>query len=374
MRIDRIVGRFALACAMSAPAVALHAQSYPARPIRLIVPYPPGAGTDIIARTVGQKLGEVLGQQIVVDNRGGGGGVIGADAGAKAPPDGYTMVLVTSTFAMTPALQKPPYDPVRDFTPLILLAAVPNILVIHPALPAHSLQELIALARARPGELSYATSGTGTVSHLLTEWLCSMVGGVKLVHVPYKGNAQALTDLLGGHVSIMFSALPSAMPYLVSGVVTQTGIPWHLQIAPDSDNNLLDPIAALPMDSCWGHPYQKQYHYHGYSWKCFPNQGDPNEHSPLFGYAIDGFGVYGPRGEKGVLLTNDDLDECHGHTHAIEWDGETKVMYHYHVNNEYPYTMGCYRGKPVELPAHLQHATMHGFLTRHQTSAAESAR
>jgi tripartite-type tricarboxylate transporter receptor subunit TctC len=201
------------AAALLLPATALHAQTgYPNRPIRLIVPYPPGAGTDIIARTVGQKLGEILGQQIVIDNHGGGGGVIGADAGAKAPPDGYTMVLVTSTFAMTPTLQKPPYDPVRDFTPLVLLAAVPNILVVNPSIPAANLQELIALARSR--ELSYATSGNGTVSHLLTEWLRSLVGGMQLTHVPYKGNAQALTDLLGGHVSIMFSALPSAIAHI----------------------------------------------------------------------------------------------------------------------------------------------------------------
>src|SRR3954470_21478131 len=205
-------------------AAGLFAQGYPAKPIRLIVPYPPGAGTDIIGRTVGQKLGEVLGQQVIVDNRGGGGGVIGADAAAKSPPDGYTMVLVTSTFAMTPALQKPPYDPVNDFTPLILLAAVPNILVIHPSLPARNVKELIALARAKPGELSYATSGNGTVSHLLTEWMSSLVGGLKLVHVPYKGNAQALTDLLGGHVSFMFSALPSAMPHLTAGRVRPIAI------------------------------------------------------------------------------------------------------------------------------------------------------
>ncbi len=206
-------------------AASLHAQTpYPAKPIRLVVPYPPGAGTDLIARTVGQKLGEALGQQIVVDNRGGGGGVIGANAVAKSPPDGYTMVLVTSTFAMTPALQKPPYDPIRDFTPLILLAAVPNILVIHPGLPAHTLQELVALARARPGELGYATSGNGTVSHLLTEWLRSSVGGMQVTHVPYKGNSQALTDLLGGHVSIMFSALPSAMPFLLTNKVRPIAI------------------------------------------------------------------------------------------------------------------------------------------------------
>jgi tripartite-type tricarboxylate transporter receptor subunit TctC len=221
----RTIASSLCACALLLPAAALRAQgAYPTRPIRLIVPYPPGAGTDIIARTVGQKLGEILGQQIVVDNRGGGGGVIGADAGAKAPPDGYTMVLVTSTFAMTPALQKPPYDPIRDFTPLVLLAAVPNILVINPSLPAHTLQELIALMRARPGELTYATSGTGTVSHLLTEWLRSMVGGVQIVHVPYKGNAQALTDLLGGHVSMMFSALPSAMPHLATNRVRPIAI------------------------------------------------------------------------------------------------------------------------------------------------------
>jgi tripartite-type tricarboxylate transporter receptor subunit TctC len=150
--------------------------------------------------------------------------VIGADAVAKSPPDGYTIGLVTSTFAMTPTLQKPPYDPIRDFTPLILLATVPNILVIHPGLPAHNLQELIALARARPGELGYATSGNGTVSHLLTEWLRGMVGGMQIVHVPYKGNSQALTDLLGGHVSIMFSALPSAMAFIATNKVRPIAI------------------------------------------------------------------------------------------------------------------------------------------------------
>jgi len=216
--------RYITALALLLAGTLVHAQAYPTKPIRLIVPYPPGAGTDIIARTVGQKLGEVLGQQIVVDNRGGGGGVIGADAAAKSPPDGYTMVLVTSTFAMTPTLQKPPYDPVRDFTPLVLLAAVPNILVVNPSIQATTLQELIALARAKPNEISYATSGNGTVSHLLTEWLRSLVGGMQLVHVPYKGNAQALTDLLGGHVSIMFSALPSAIAHISSGRVRPIAI------------------------------------------------------------------------------------------------------------------------------------------------------
>ena len=148
---------------------------------------------------------------------------------------------------------------------------------------------------------------------------------------------------------------PGCLESIFTGVVTQTGASWHADVAIDANYRLLDPVAALPMDACWGHPYMEQYHYHGYSWKCFPDQGEPGVHSPLFGYAIDGFGVFGPLGEDGQMVTNDDLDECHGHTHDIEWDGETKEMYHYHVNNEYPYSIGCFRGTPIELPHHLNH-------------------
>jgi hypothetical protein len=148
---------------------------------------------------------------------------------------------------------------------------------------------------------------------------------------------------------------PTCVEHILTGVATQTGVAWHVDIALDDKFNLVDPSAALPMDRCWAHPYDTQYHYHGYSWKCLPDQGDAEEHSPLFGYAIDGFGVFGPRGEDGVPVTNADLDECHGHTHVIEWNGEQKEMFHYHVNNEYPYSIGCYRGTPVELPEHLQH-------------------
>lgn len=148
---------------------------------------------------------------------------------------------------------------------------------------------------------------------------------------------------------------PTCVEYLASGVATQTGAVWHVDIALDDKFNLVDPSAALPMDRCWGHPYHTQYHYHGYSWKCMPDQGEETEHSPLFGYAIDGFGVFGPRGEDGVPVTNNDLDECHGHTHPIEWNGKVKDMFHYHVNNEYPYSIGCFRGTPAELPEQLQH-------------------
>jgi hypothetical protein len=148
---------------------------------------------------------------------------------------------------------------------------------------------------------------------------------------------------------------PTCVHWIFQGLVTQTGAAWHADVAPDSSFQLHDPVTALPLDRCFGHPYAAQYHYHAYSWKCFPNQGEAGEHSPLFGYAIDGFGVFGPRGESGKPVTNAELDECHGHTHEIEWDGENRVMYHYHVNTEYPYSIGCYRGTPIELPHHLQH-------------------
>ena len=150
------------------------------------------------------------------------------------------------------------------------------------------------------------------------------------------------------------NAKPSCILWIFLGMVSQTGAAWHAEVAPDTQLKIHDPISALPLDECWGHPYNTQYHYHAYSWKCFPNQGKSGEHSPLFGYAIDGFGVYGPRGENGELVTNDDLDECHGHTHEIEWDGVQKSMYHYHVNNQYPYSIGCYRGTPIALPKELQ--------------------
>jgi hypothetical protein len=155
----------------------------------------------------------------------------------------------------------------------------------------------------------------------------------------------------------VYSETPSCISDLVFGVVTQTGAVWHANIA--YAGVWVDPIAALPHDKCWGHPYAQQYHYHGFSWKCFPRQGDAEKHSPLFGYALDGFGIYGPRGDEGKLLRNVDLDECHGHVGRIEWDGKWKTMYHYHLNNEYPYGPGCYRGKPGTAVSHGKHT--HGY-------------
>jgi len=203
-----------LLCAAAAPAVA---QDFPNRALRMIVPFPPGGGTDIVARMLAQKLGEALGQQVIVDNRGGAGGAIGTELLARAAPDGYTAGVVSGSHAINPALQrKMPYDAVRDFTPVTMLVAGPGMLVVHPSLPVRSVRELVALARAKPGQIAYASPGSGTPPHLGAE-LFSMLAGVRFVHVPYKGNAPAMTDLMSGQVSLSFPVIPAALPHVQGG-------------------------------------------------------------------------------------------------------------------------------------------------------------
>jgi tripartite-type tricarboxylate transporter receptor subunit TctC len=194
------------------------AQSYPTKPIRFIVPFPPGGGNDTIARTFGQKMTQSLGQQVVIDNRAGAGGNIGAETAAHALPDGYTLFLGgVGSHGINPNLQtKLPYDPIRDFAPISLIAAAPLVIVVPPSVPAKSLGELITLAKSRPGELNYASSGAGTIAHLSAELLNSMAG-IKLEHVPYKGTGPALTDLLGGRVQVMFNSAVSILPQVRSG-------------------------------------------------------------------------------------------------------------------------------------------------------------
>ena len=157
----------------------------------------------------------------------------------------------------------------------------------------------------------------------------------------------------------IYSETPYCMNSIVVGIATQTGARWDVNIA-YTGSKWVDPVAALPLDECWGHPYSAQYHYHGYSWKCFPNQGSQTEHSPLLGYALDGFGIYGPRGDRGKLLTNAELDECHGHIGLIKWDGQWKQMYHYHLNNEFPYGPGCFRGRPATITSFTPQIHVHG--------------
>jgi tripartite-type tricarboxylate transporter receptor subunit TctC len=193
-----------------------HAQ-YPTKPVRLIVPFPPGGGTDTLARIYGLKLGEALGQQVVIDNRPGGGTNIGAELAAKAPGDGHTALMGNISHAINVTLYtKLGYDLVRDFAPVTLLASTPNILVVHPSIPARSVKELIALARARPGQLDYSSSGSGTSSHLAAELFSSMAG-VKMTHIPYKGGGPSVIALTGGQVSVGFATTPSVIAHVKSG-------------------------------------------------------------------------------------------------------------------------------------------------------------
>ena len=207
-----------LALGLTLACTGVSAQNYPSRPIRLVVPYPPGGPLDIMARAIGQKLTEAWSQPVVVDNRAGDGGNIGAELVAKSPADGYTLLLgAVATHAINPTLYgKVPYDPVKDFAPVALVAQVPNILVVNPSVPARSVKELIELARARPGYLNFGSGSTGSTGHLAGE-LFNAMAGVQMVHIPYKGGAPAMADLLAGQVQLMFDNLANALPNVRAG-------------------------------------------------------------------------------------------------------------------------------------------------------------
>ena len=194
------------------------AQGYPTKSIRFIVPFPPGGGNDTIARLIGQKLTAATGQQVLVDNRPGAGGAIGAEAAAKSPADGYTMFLAgVATHGINPNLRrKIPYDPLKDFDAVSLIASAPLLVVVHPSLPIKSVKQLVTLAKARPGQINYASNGAGGSSHLAVE-LFNMMSGTKMTHIPYKGLAPALTDLLSGEVQVMFSSAVAMLPQVKAG-------------------------------------------------------------------------------------------------------------------------------------------------------------
>jgi tripartite-type tricarboxylate transporter receptor subunit TctC len=206
----------AFACMVLAPMA--HAQQYPDKPIRLVVPYPPGGGTDTLARPLAQRLAVELGQPVIVDNRGGAGGNLAMEAVARAPADGYTLVLaLTPQLAVNVSLyDKVRYDPRHDFAPVSLLAEGPYLLVVHPSVPVNSIGELIALAKAKPGELNYATSGIGSGAHMAAELFTSMTG-TRMTHTPYKGGGQALTDVLAGHVQLLFAPPVTVTQHITNG-------------------------------------------------------------------------------------------------------------------------------------------------------------
>jgi tripartite-type tricarboxylate transporter receptor subunit TctC len=210
--------RAALALLCALPPAAVFAQNYPSKPIRLIVAFPPGGSTDIIARIVGQKLGERLGQQVVIDNRGGAGGTIGTEIAARANPDGYTLTMgTTSTHVIAAgAYAKLKYDPIKDFEPITLVATTPYLLVVNPGVKANSLKEFVALAKSQPGKLNYASAGTGTTTQLAMEML-KTAAGIDIVHVPYNGNGPANTATLGGQVQALFGSMPAVLAQAKAG-------------------------------------------------------------------------------------------------------------------------------------------------------------
>ena len=198
-----------LACAAIAPHAT--AQNYPTKAVRIIAPFAPGGGTDFIARVAATKLTETLGQTVIVDNRPGAGGTLGAEIGAKSPSDGYTLTLVAGSYSVNPSLFKINFDPVNDITPIIQLSQGPFLVVVHPALPVKNIKDLIALGKQKPGGLIFASSGAGSIIHLATE-LFNDMAGIKMIHVPYKGTGPALTDTIAGQTQLLFSSIAVAVP------------------------------------------------------------------------------------------------------------------------------------------------------------------
>jgi tripartite-type tricarboxylate transporter receptor subunit TctC len=209
---------FGVLFALCAAAPDARAQTYPTRAIRLVVPFGAGGGTDNLARIIEPLVSKALGASIVIENRPGGGSTIGMDQVAKAAPDGYTLVMTDTSIAVNPSLKPLPYDTLNDFVPVSLLATAPVILMAHPKVPAKTLQEFVALAKAQPGKFNYASGGNGASTHLGGE-LLKLVAGIDVVHVPYKGTGPAMNDLIGGHVDVMFSGISSAKPYMDAGTL-----------------------------------------------------------------------------------------------------------------------------------------------------------
>ena len=238
--------RYGLAAAMLVTALPAAAQNYPVKTVRLIVPFPPGGSTETLARLLGVRLSEVWGQQVIIDNRPGAGGIIGTELGAKAQPDGYTLLMGSGApLTIIPGLHaKLPYDPLKDFAPIILMAAVPNVIALHPAVPARNVRELIALARARPDQLTFATNGAGSPGHLAGELLKTMSGGLRMTHVPYKGAAPATLAVVSGEVSMTFTTTTAVLPQAQAGrlkiiaVTTLQRLPQFPEIATVAESGL----------------------------------------------------------------------------------------------------------------------------------------
>ena len=233
---------------------AAQAQSYPSRPVRIIGPSTPGGAADLLARLLGQHMSESFGQPVIVDNRPGAGNIIGTDAVAKAAPDGYTLLMAINNHAINAALYKSlPYDPLKDFAPVSLAVSTPHILVVHPAVPAKSVQELIQLAKKEPGKLHYASAGNGTAAHFAAE-LFKLAAGVDITHVPYKGLAGAMTDTMSGTVQVIFPSPLTALPQVRAGKLVALGVtsPRRSPSMPDLPTLQESGVAGYEFDSWYG--------------------------------------------------------------------------------------------------------------------------
>ena len=239
----------ALLLALVSPAAA----EYPDKPIRLIIPFPPGGSNDVVGRLVANQLSEKLGQKVYVDNRGGAGGVLGTEGAANATPDGYTLLVVSLAHAVNPSLYKLNYDPIKSFVPVSIMATGPNVLVVNPNLPVKDVKELVALAREKPGTLDYASAGIGSFQHLGGE-LFKLDAGVDIQHVPYKGGGPAMQDVIAGHVKVMFSSLVQTTPFIQSGQLRAlgTGGSKRNPVLPDVPTIAEAGVPGYAADNWWG--------------------------------------------------------------------------------------------------------------------------
>lgn len=230
----RLTAPAALALLLVSGAPGAHAQQYPVKPIRIIVAAAPGGGTDLIARVVGQKLAEGVGQQVIVENRAGAGSTIGFEAGVRAAPDGYTFNMITASWAINPSLYPIKFDPLTDFTPIIPVARGPFVVVVHPSLPARNLRQLIALAKSNPGMVTYGSSGQGAIVHLTTELFLEMAG-IKMTHIPYKGGGPAIVDLIAGQISLVFATPQVGLPHVKAQRLRALAVTTAARIAAEPD-------------------------------------------------------------------------------------------------------------------------------------------
>jgi tripartite-type tricarboxylate transporter receptor subunit TctC len=250
-KLRLVLAAVGLLAAFAVPAAAQ--SDYPNRPVRLIIPFPPGGSNDVVGRVIAQHLAEGLGKQVLVDNRGGAGGVIGTDAASHAAPDGYTILVISLAHAVNPWLYKLPYDPIKAFTPIGIMGKGPNVLSVYPGLPVHNVKELIALAKSKPGDLQYASAGVGSFQHLGAE-LFKLQAGVDILHVPFKGGGPAMVDVMGGHTKVMFSSLVQTTPHIKSGKLRPLGVggTQRSKVLPDVPTIAEAGVPGYAAENWWG--------------------------------------------------------------------------------------------------------------------------